>query len=180
MLGYALEFYQRDTGSFPTSEEGIQALIEPPEPLRRSAAYRSGGYLAGGKVPDDPWGYPYQYRYPGRENPSSFDLWSLGADGRSGGTGRDADISNWSPTGLAQHLDANRREGLVRFGVVGAASGAAIGLPLYALLAARSRRAGKSLREALGGPRIVALASLVVLFATLAAVLLSAITRSAA
>ena len=175
MIGYALEFYQRDNGTFPTSEEGLLALVEPPDALRDSASYRAGGYLAGGHVPRDPWGYPYQYRYPGQEKPGSFDLCSFGADGRRGGIGRDADITNWSGNGLEQHLDANRREGLLRFGAAGAIAGAVLGLPFYLVLALRSRRAGRPLREAFGGRRIFALASLVILFALFAAVLLAAI-----
>jgi type II secretion system protein G len=89
----ALDFLRLDTGSYPTTEEGLEALISPPDRLVES--YRHGGYLLGGAIPKDSWGNVYQYRFPGQHNPSSFDLWSLGADGEAGGTCANADIGNW-------------------------------------------------------------------------------------
>jgi general secretion pathway protein G len=90
-----LELYRMDNGRFPTTDQGLEALVEPPtlEPLPRS--YPPGGYLQGGKVPLDPWGAPYYYESPGQNNEHSFDLWSSGADGAAGGEGVDADIANW-------------------------------------------------------------------------------------
>ena len=99
-----LELYRMDNGKFPTSEQGLLALVEAPtaEPVPRS--YPEGGYLKDGKLPLDPWGEPYHYEMPGANNPHSFDIWSFGADGAPGGEGVDADIGNWSeestgPTG---------------------------------------------------------------------------------
>lgn len=95
----ALAFYQMDNGRFPTSEQGLQALVAKPTIGPEPRNYRPGGYLQGGQVPRDAWGNPYQYAYPGQQNQGSFDLWSLGADGSPGGDGVDADIGNWSEGG---------------------------------------------------------------------------------
>lgn len=88
----ALDTYRLDNGRYPSTAQGLAALrerptVDPPanwrEPYLRKA------------VPDDPWGRPYVYVSPGRENPGSFDLLSYGADGRPGGSGADADIVSW-------------------------------------------------------------------------------------
>jgi general secretion pathway protein G len=91
-----LELFYADNGFFPTTEQGLDALVLEPtsEPLPRS--YQQGGYLRGGKVPLDPWGEPYQYLSPGERNPDSFDLWSQGADRSPGGEGVNQDIGNWA------------------------------------------------------------------------------------
>jgi general secretion pathway protein G len=91
-----LELYRMDSGHFPSTEQGLDALVSEPvsEPAPRN--YPPGGYLKGGRVPRDPWGEPYQYESPGQHNQHAFDLWSLGADGAPGGEGIDADIGNWS------------------------------------------------------------------------------------
>jgi general secretion pathway protein G len=90
-----LELYRMDNGRFPTTEQGLDALVIAPtsEPAPRN--YPPGGYLKGGKVPLDPWNNPYLYESPGQHNPQSFDLWSHGADGATGGEAVDADIGNW-------------------------------------------------------------------------------------
>ncbi|NLZ44399.1 MAG: type II secretion system major pseudopilin GspG [Clostridia bacterium] len=88
MLKSALDFYRLDTGTYPTTEEGLAALVRKPE---MGSPRWQGPYL-NGPVPNDPWGNPYVYRYPGERNPESFDLYSLGADGREGGTGINAEI----------------------------------------------------------------------------------------
>jgi general secretion pathway protein G len=92
MLDAALETYRMDNARFPTSEHGLDALINPPPDARN---YQTGGYLAKRQVPVDPWGTPYQYESPGQHNDHAYDLWSLGADGTPGGEGVDADIGNW-------------------------------------------------------------------------------------
>ena len=91
-----LELYRMDNGRFPTTEQGLDALVHEPtgEPAARN--YPLGGYLKGGKVPLDPWGEPYYYESPGQNNPHFFDLWSNGSDGAPGGEGVEADIGNWS------------------------------------------------------------------------------------
>jgi general secretion pathway protein G len=90
-----LELYRMDTGRFPTTEQGLLALVEAPtvEPVPRS--YPPGGYLKDAKLPVDPWGEEYHYEMPGTNNPHAYDLWSFGADGAPGGEGTDADIGNW-------------------------------------------------------------------------------------
>lgn len=88
-LGQALEMYRLDNLAYPGSSDGLQALIAPPPSLATTARYRQGGYIK--KLPDDPWGRPYQYDNPGRQGPG-FDLYSLGADGAPGGEDDNADI----------------------------------------------------------------------------------------
>lgn len=91
----ALEFYRMDNSFYPTTQQGLEALVQrpssPPEPRR----YQPDGYLQKRTLPLDPWGQPYQYRSPGEHNPRGFDLWSFGADGAPGGSGEGADIGNW-------------------------------------------------------------------------------------
>jgi len=80
--------YRLHMGSYPTTEQGLKALITAPS----SGADRwKGPYLEGGKIPEDPWGRPYQYRYPGKKNPESYDVFSFGPDGVES----DDDIGNW-------------------------------------------------------------------------------------
>ena len=92
VLEQAVETYRLDNLTFPRSEDGLQALVAPPASLNRPERYRQGGYVR--RLPDDPWGNPYQDRQPGRDN-RPFEIISLGADGQEGGEGNDADISNW-------------------------------------------------------------------------------------
>ncbi|MBA4001514.1 type II secretion system major pseudopilin GspG [Brevundimonas sp.] len=92
VLEQAVETYRLDNLTFPRTEDGLQALVSPPASLNRPERYRQGGYVR--RLPDDPWGNPYQYRQPGRDG-RPFEIISLGADGREGGEGNDADISNW-------------------------------------------------------------------------------------
>lgn len=88
-ISAALDLYRLDNRSYPTTAQGLEALakkpVAPPEPLNWAA----GGYLP--QAPVDPWGNPYLYRAPGESGP--YDLLSLGADGKVGGSGVDADIS---------------------------------------------------------------------------------------
>jgi general secretion pathway protein G len=97
-LESALTFYQMDNGRFPTTEQGLQALVEKPSGAPEPRNYRPGGYLQGGQVPSDPWDVPYQYAWPGQRNPHGFDLWTLGADNAPGGEGSDQDVGNWPET----------------------------------------------------------------------------------
>lgn len=88
-MGQALEMYRLDNLSYPSSSDGLAALTNAPGSLSSAARYRKGGYIK--KLPDDPWGRPYQYDNPGRRGPG-FDLYSLGADGVPGGEENNADI----------------------------------------------------------------------------------------
>ncbi len=88
-----MKFFYYDNNRFPSTEQGIEALVtQPNDPQIRN--WRSGGYLE--SMPNDPWGNPYQYVYPGQNR--EFDVYSLGRDGRPGGEGYDADIGNWNLT----------------------------------------------------------------------------------
>jgi general secretion pathway protein G len=91
----ALETYRMDNARYPTTEQGLDALVRAPTSDPAPRSYQPGGYIQGGQIPVDPWGEPYQYRSPGDHNEYGFDLWSLGADNAPGGTGLDADIGNW-------------------------------------------------------------------------------------
>ncbi len=91
-LQQALEMYKLDMLSYPNLEQGLEALVSQPADLNRPERYRQGGYVR--SLPEDPWGNPYQYVYPGERG--DFDVYSLGADGRIGGEGKDADIGNWN------------------------------------------------------------------------------------
>lgn len=86
IMSQALESYRLDNFSYPSSAEGLQALVT--QPASGASEYRRGGYIK--KLPNDPWGRPYQYSNPGRNG--DFDIYSLGADGVPGGEEADADI----------------------------------------------------------------------------------------
>lgn len=92
-LETALKLYSLDNGDYPTTEQGLQALIEPPATGVIPKQWRQGGYLEKGKIPEDPWGNEYIYLSPGSYG--DFDLLSYGADGELGGEGKDKDVSNW-------------------------------------------------------------------------------------
>jgi general secretion pathway protein G len=87
----ALKLYRLDNQRYPTTEQGLNALVakpaEPPVPPN----WKPGGYLE--KLPQDPWGRPYRYLNPGLK--SDVDVFTYGADGEAGGTGADADIGSW-------------------------------------------------------------------------------------
>jgi general secretion pathway protein G len=89
-LESAIERFNINMDRLPTSEEGLNALLTPPSGQEK--AWR-GPYIK--MIRADPWGNPYQYRAPGVHHPTSFDLWSRGADGADGGEGPAADIGNW-------------------------------------------------------------------------------------
>jgi general secretion pathway protein G len=86
----ALDLFYLDAGRYPTSSEGLAALVKPAPGL---TAW-NGPYLKGGNLPNDPWGKPYVYRSPGER--SAYEIVSFGADGQEGGTGTAADISTAS------------------------------------------------------------------------------------
>lgn len=86
-----LQMYKLDNRVYPTTEQGLIALVKPATSAPVPPAFRQGGYLP--KLPQDPWGAPYQYLSPGVHGP--VDVWSLGADGKPGGEGVDADIGSW-------------------------------------------------------------------------------------
>ena len=87
----ALNLYRLDNFRYPSTEQGLQALVSNPGD-NAAPNWKAGGYLD--RVPNDPWNNPYQYSNPGRRG--EFDVWSLGADGQPGGEDVDADIGNWN------------------------------------------------------------------------------------
>jgi general secretion pathway protein G len=87
-LASALDLYFLDTGRYPSSSEGLGALVQK----SGTAIGWNGPYLKGNTIPNDPWGRPYQYRSPGQS--TAYDIVSLGADGQEGGTGVSADITS--------------------------------------------------------------------------------------
>ena len=89
----ALELYYLDNGMYPTTEQGLSALIEEPSSGDVPPNWKEGGYLVKKRMPVDPWGNPYMYVSPGIQN-EDFDLYSLGKDGAEGGEGYNADITN--------------------------------------------------------------------------------------
>ena len=92
-LEQALQLYKLDNGQYPTTEQGLQALIEAPSVGRLAKKWRKGGYLDKARVPMDPWDFDFIYISPGLHG--DFDLMSYGPDGEPGGEEADADINNW-------------------------------------------------------------------------------------
>jgi len=90
-LMQALKLYRLDNQRYPTTEQGLQALVAKPTAGPPANGWKSGGYID--KLPNDPWGNPYQYLSPGLKQ--EIDVFSLGADGQPGGAGNDADIGTW-------------------------------------------------------------------------------------
>jgi general secretion pathway protein G len=90
----SLKLYRLDIGRYPSTDQGLKALVEKPtvEPVPQN--WKMGGYLE--SLPKDPWGNVYQYSNPGTHG--EIDVYSFGADGKLGGTGLDADIGNWQPS----------------------------------------------------------------------------------
>ena len=90
-LAQALKLYKLDNLAYPTTDQGLQALVAKPAAAPIPANWKPGGYLE--RLPKDPWGREYRYLNPGRHG--EIDVYSLGADGEPGGEGNDADIGNW-------------------------------------------------------------------------------------
>ncbi len=88
-----LKLYRLDNDVYPSTEQGLQALIEKPTVGQIPKKYKAEGYLDAKKVPKDPWGNDYVYLSPGEHG--DYDLCSLGADGLKGGEGKNADICSW-------------------------------------------------------------------------------------
>ncbi|MDP4978360.1 MAG: type II secretion system major pseudopilin GspG [Desulfobacterales bacterium] len=92
-LETALKLYKLDNGAYPTTEQGLQALVEMPETQTVLQNWRKGGYLEKGKVPKDPWGNEFIYLSPGIQG--DYDITSYGADGVPGGEDENKDINSW-------------------------------------------------------------------------------------
>ena len=87
----ALKLYRLDNLRYPTTEQGLQALVAAPTLTPFAPNWKTGGYLE--RLPKDPWSHPYRYLQPGVRGEA--DVFSYGADGVQGGTGRDADVGSW-------------------------------------------------------------------------------------
>jgi general secretion pathway protein G len=90
-LMQALKLYKLDNQRYPTTEQGLQALVQKPTSGPAANGWKEGGYLE--KLPKDPWGNNYQYLSPGLHG--EVDVFSLGADGQPGGAGEDSDVGSW-------------------------------------------------------------------------------------
>lgn len=91
-LQSALELYRLDNYQYPSSQQGLEALVSKPSGDPPPRNWKPGGYI--NSLPTDPWGNPYQYVNPGEHG--DYDVYSFGADGREGGEGINADIGNWN------------------------------------------------------------------------------------
>lgn len=90
----ALKMYKLDNGTYPSTEQGLEALVAMPQTGNVPKKWRKGGYLEKGKVPKDPWGNDYVYLFPGAHD--DFDIISYGADGVAGGEEYDKDVTSWA------------------------------------------------------------------------------------
>src|SRR5690349_8373466 len=90
-LESAIERFYVHMDRYPTSDEGLKVLVDPP--ANDEGKKWRGPYIK--QLRNDPWGNEYQYHFPGTHHPTSFDLWSRGADGADGGEGEGSDIGNW-------------------------------------------------------------------------------------
>uniref|UniRef100_UPI00405702E3 type II secretion system major pseudopilin GspG n=1 Tax=Candidatus Electronema sp. TaxID=2698783 RepID=UPI00405702E3 len=92
-IAQALKLYKLDNGKYPSTEQGLMALVEPPSVGSLAKKWRDGGYLDKKSVPKDPWDNDYIYISPGLHG--DFDLMSYGSDGEPGGEGEGADVNSW-------------------------------------------------------------------------------------
>nr|WP_302981803.1 type II secretion system major pseudopilin GspG [Plesiomonas shigelloides] len=91
-LENSLDMYKLDNGQYPSTQQGLQALVSKPDGEPQPRRYRENGYIK--RLPTDPWGNEYQYLSPGEHG--QVDIYSLGADGVEGGEGNGLDIGNWN------------------------------------------------------------------------------------
>ena len=92
-LETSLRLFKLDNGAYPTTEQGLDALITAPDTGTASNSYREGGYIEKGRMPKDPWGNDFVYLSPGVQG--EYDIISYGSDGVPGGEGKDLDINSW-------------------------------------------------------------------------------------
>lgn len=92
-LETSLRLYKLDNGSYPTTEQGLEALVQAPDAGNVPKHYREGGYIEKGRIPLDPWDNEFVYLSPGVHN--EYDIVSYGADGVPGGEGKDKDVNSW-------------------------------------------------------------------------------------
>lgn len=90
----ALNLYRLDNYHYPSTQQGLEALVKKPGSGPSADHWKSGGYIQ--RLPTDPWGHQYHYLNPGTHGSNQIDIYSLGADGQKGGEGINADIGNWN------------------------------------------------------------------------------------
>ena len=90
-IDQAMELYRLNNQNYPSTTDGLGALVTAPPSLADPSRYQAGGYIK--KLPKDPWGRAYKYELPGKNG--TYDIYTLGADGVPGGTGENVDIGNW-------------------------------------------------------------------------------------
>ncbi|MEO6023625.1 MAG: type II secretion system major pseudopilin GspG [Burkholderiales bacterium] len=93
-IAQSLKLYRLDNHAYPSTDQGLQALVTKPAGPPLPPNWKTGGYLD--RLPKDPWGNEYKYLNPGVHNSNDVDIFSLGADGAAGGEGNDADVGSWS------------------------------------------------------------------------------------
>ncbi|GHS90457.1 type II secretion system protein G [Synergistales bacterium] len=93
-IASSIEMYRLHNGNYPTTQQGLDALVKKPTAAPIPKKYPNEPYMK--SIPDDPWGYPYIYRCPGEK--SAFDIISTGPDGEEGGEGKNADVTNSDPS----------------------------------------------------------------------------------
>jgi general secretion pathway protein G len=91
----ALHLFYLDNGFYPSTEQGLQALVEKPSIGKEPRKWREGGYIEKDSIPKDPWGNPYVYIAPGVHS-KDYDIITYGADGQEGGEDKNADIQSWA------------------------------------------------------------------------------------
>ena len=97
-LEQLLDMYKLDNFTYPSTEQGLEALVEKPSIDPEPRNYQEGGYIR--RLSKDPWGRDYQYRSPGENG--EVDIFTLGADGQEGGEGSNTDIGNWNMDDLSK------------------------------------------------------------------------------
>lgn len=164
VLEQAVELFKNDFGRYPTTEEGLEILISPPKDLMTKYNIKEP-YIK--RLHTDPWSNNYQYIYPGIKNSSRFDIWTLGADGKYGGTGIDGDYGNW--LGSFDEIKNNPRKEefkkvIFLTIVIGALIGAAIGLPIFIAGIIRARNKAVDSKQIFFGFHFYAYVYLILIF----------------
>jgi len=157
-LDRLVEDFSDDLGRYPTTEEGLDILLGVEDPKRENETL---SYLD--KSPLDAWGREYLYAYPGKHDPSRFDVWTYGADGVEGGDDEDSDCGNW-PGGLdkckIERVSFSRMFGFAILGFL-------VGLPIYLKVYKSRKRSGCDLGKAWWGFHLAVLVGVTIIFALL-------------
>lgn len=168
----AIELFKMDVGRYPANSEGLTVLLSASEEFEQSENYKQEGYLL--RLPKDPWGSEYQYKYPGIHNVEKFDLWTLGADGKQGGEGINGDFGNWPGSFDDIHKQLRRENafiGILTVVASGSLVGFCVGLPVYLFGLFLRLRAGDTVTAAVKGFHLGVLLYLVLLIPVVGTIL---------